>query len=138
MTPFDGKCQNLQSHPINVLRSLIISKILTYQNFDLQKVCQGHIVQFYNENIRWIISKSTKVIPCIFMPAVTISEIVMFQIFYLQNVGQRHGIQCLQWGHSMANVKIFNVIFWNFLIFAKVWPVWTIVTHTHTHTQTCT
>ena len=47
---------------------------------------------FRNEAIRWQTSKSTKVVSCISKLALTISEILTFQIFYLENVGQYHGV----------------------------------------------
>ena len=45
----------------------------------------------HNEVIRWQISKSTKVVPSFLVPAQTVSHILIFQIFYLQKVGQGQG-----------------------------------------------
>ena len=63
---------------------------------------------------------------------------IKFLILYLQNVGHCHRMQVLQLHHSMANVKIYKSNFFTFFIFAKVWPMRKIVTHTQTHTQTHT
>ena len=43
-----------------------------------------------------------------FMLAVTMPEILMFQICYHQKVCQGHGVQFLQWDHLMANVQIYK------------------------------
>ena len=46
MTPFDGKCQNLQKTPTHFALAYTVSEILNFEIVDLQKVCQGHGVQF--------------------------------------------------------------------------------------------
>ena len=43
-------------------------------HFVSSKVGQGHR-NFRYEVIRWQISKSTRVVPCIFAPAITVSDI---------------------------------------------------------------
>ena len=55
-------------------------------------------------------SKSAKVNRRILALALTVLEILTFGIFYLQKVGQGHGVQCSQWGHSIANVKSTKVV----------------------------
>ena len=50
------------------------------------------------------ISKSVKTVWPIFKLALTISEILAFEIFDLANVGQGHRVQLSQWCHSMANI----------------------------------
>ena len=46
MTPFDGKCKNLQkTSTLFFALALIVSEILTFE-FDLEKVGQGHGVQY--------------------------------------------------------------------------------------------
>ena len=57
-------------------------------------------------------------------------DIKIVYFFYLQKVG--HGVQFSQIYHSMANAKIYKH---HFFIFAKVWPVRTIVTHSHRNGQ---
>ena len=49
-----------------------------------------------NVIIRWQISKSVKVVMCIFAQDLTASGILTFQFVYLQKVGQGHGVQFLQ------------------------------------------
>ena len=51
---------------------------------------------FRNDAIRLQISKSLKVVRCIFVLALTVSEILMFQIADLQRVGQGNGAQFSQ------------------------------------------
>ena len=51
---------------------------------------------FRNGNIHWQISKSLKVIRCIFALALTISVILQFEDFDLQKVGQGHGVKFWQ------------------------------------------
>ena len=52
-----------------------------------------------------------KVVPCIFVLALTASDIITFKILYLEKVGQGHGLLILQWCHSVSNIKIYYVIF---------------------------
>ena len=70
-----------------------------------------------------------------FALALTVSEILTFIFFYIQKVGQGHGVQFLQRRYSMANVRIHKHHYFTFLIVAKMRPVRTIVTRLHTHTQ---
>ena len=69
-----------------------ISKILTFKFIDIKKVGQSHVVQLHNETIQWQITKSTKVVPCIFVLTRTISKILTFPTVYLRKVGQDHGV----------------------------------------------
>ena len=41
---------------------------------------------------------------CIFVLALTISEMLTFQMFDPENVGRHHGAHLLQWCHSMINI----------------------------------
>ena len=50
--------------------------------------------------------QNLQVVPCIFALALTISEILAFQIFDLEKLGQGQGVQFLQLRHSMANIKV--------------------------------
>ena len=63
-------------------------------------------------------------------------KILTFQLFYLQKVGQGHGIQFSQLRYSMANVKIYKRNLFTFFIFAKVRSAVTTVTNEQTHTET--
>ena len=54
------------------------------------------------------VSKSIKDLSDMFAVALTINEILIFEILYLEKVGQGHGLQLSQWRHSMANIKIFS------------------------------
>ena len=94
VTPFDGKCQNIQINPKSFCA-----------NFHL--------------------FRDIKILK-----------------FYVQNIGQGHGVQFSQWRLPLANVKIYKCNFFTLFIFAKVLPVLTIVTHahrqTHRHTETDT
>ena len=40
-----------------------------------------------------------------FARALTFSDILTFQIFYIENCGKGHRAQHSQWGHSMTNKK---------------------------------
>ena len=46
----------------------------------------------------------------IFVLALIVSEILTFQIYYLEIVGQGHGVQLLQSSNSMANIKIYKCL----------------------------
>ena len=79
---------------------------------------------FRNIGPGWQISKSTKVVPYMFALALTVSDILTFHIFYIQQVGQSHGVQFSQWRHSMADIKISKCRFLNFvflLIIPRSW-----------------
>ena len=67
-------------------------------------------LNIYNGAIRWRISTSVKVIRCIFVIALTVSEILMFQMSDLENLGQDHGVQQSQWSHSIANINLYKRI----------------------------
>ena len=54
-----------------------------------------------------------------------------FGMFYLENLGQGHGVQHLQWSHSMTNGNIYKVIaehysialtVFQILVFQFLWP----------------
>ena len=87
-----------------VALALIVSEILTFYIFDLQKIGEGDGVQFSQ-----LLHSMTNVIiynkrhPHIFALALTLSEIYMFD---LQNVGQGYGVNFWQLHHSMANINI--------------------------------
>ena len=65
---------------------------------------------FRNGVIRWQISKSIKVVLRIFTPALAVSEILSFQIVDLQKIGQDHGVQLPQLGHSMTDITIYKSV----------------------------
>ena len=80
----------------------------------------------YNINngaVRWRISESVKVIRRIFVPALTVSEILRFQIFALDNLG--HRAQHSQWCHSIANVYLHKVTARSFALALTVFDVLT-------------
>ena len=58
--------------------------------------------------IRWRILTSMTVVARIFMPATTVSEILRFEMFDLENVSQSHGVKHSQWSLSIANVSVYN------------------------------
>ena len=64
--------------------------------------------KFRNNANRWQTSKFIKVASYIFALAVTVSEINVLN-FYIQKVGQSHGVQFLQWRYLMANIKIYQI-----------------------------
>ena len=70
-----------------------------------ESVRQRHGGNFRNGTIRWKISGSIRVIFHIFVPALTVFEILSFE-----KVGQGHGKQLSQWRHSMANIKICKAV----------------------------
>ena len=69
------------------------------------------------------------------MLALTVSDALTFQIFYFKKVGQGHGVQFGNDAIQLQISKSTKVIF-TFLIFAKIRPVVTTVTHADTHTYT--
>ena len=57
--------------------------------------------------IRWQISTSVKV-STLFTLSLTISEILRFEMFDLENVGQGHLVQHSQWNHLVANINFYK------------------------------
>ena len=72
--------------------------------------------QFLRLAIQIQMSKSTKVIPCIFALALTVFAVLAFQIF---NLEKGHRLQLLQLCHSMANVKIYKFHFLHFFFLLR-------------------
>ena len=52
--------------------------------------------------------KVYKRLPHIFVLALTVSEILKFQILYIQKVGKGHGEQFSYWHYSMGNANIYK------------------------------
>ena len=88
ITPFDGKCQNLQICPTHFCASSYHSRDINIKRISPPKVGKGHRVRFSHLH------------------------------------------------HSMANVEIYQCHFFTFVIFAKVWLMWTILIDRHKHTET--
>ena len=64
-----------------------------------------------------------------------ISEILAFEIFDLEKVGQSHGVQLSQWRHSMENMKTYKkTIFWIFVFCQDTTCAHDSNTQTHTDT----
>ena len=64
--------------------------------FTFKKSANVSELNLRSEAIRWQISKSTKVVPCICTLALTISDMLTFQIFYLRKLGQGHVVHFSQ------------------------------------------
>ena len=73
--------------------------------FTLKSRSRSVRCNFRNGISRWQISKTIKVVLCIFAVAFTISDILTFNIFDLQKVGQGAEYSFLQWHHLMAMSK---------------------------------
>ena len=89
--------------------ALAIFVILKFQMFDLELWVKLTETNIRSDAIRWRISISTKVIASNFIPALIVSEILMFKGVDLQNLGKGHGEQHARWRHSMANTKVCKV-----------------------------
>ena len=61
---------------------------------------------FRNHTIRWQIAKSTNVSHKFCAVCSYCFTNILFNILYLQDLGQGHGVQFTQLHHSMANIKI--------------------------------
>ena len=79
MTPFDGKCQNLEKTNYIFALALANSDILTIKMFDLQKVGQGYGVWFSQWHHSMKNVKSYKR-PTHFALAFIVSVILAFKI----------------------------------------------------------
>ena len=86
-----SKCIKAVCSITHLALALTVSEI-----FDLKKVGQDHKLQL-PERCRSMANniKSLKVILFTFVLALTISEILIFEIFYLEKLGQGHGVDLL-------------------------------------------
>ena len=91
------------------LRQLLPSE-RCFNFFYLQKVGQGHGVQFSQLHVSMANVKIYKCLPQIFALTLTVSEIYKFKICDLQKIGQGHEMQFAQLHHSMGNVKIYKCL----------------------------
>ena len=57
--------------------------------------------------------------PMHFSLSLTISEIIIFQIFYFKKVGQGHKVKILQWRHSMENIIVYRSAAMHFCISSR-------------------
>ena len=81
-----------KSHPMDFCTSFINFTDINVSFFYLQKQVKVTEYNFCNDAIRLQIAKSIKVVQCIFLLALTISEILTFQMFDLLKLGQGHGV----------------------------------------------
>ena len=72
----------------------------------------------HNGDIRWQISTIVKVTWRIFVTAVTVAELLMFQICNLENRDQGHGVQHSQRSYSMAIINLYTFILEHFRQFS--------------------
>ena len=60
----------------------------------------------HGEFIRGLMTASLKVISRISTLALTVSAMLRYEMFDLENLVQTHGVQHSQWSYSMANTKV--------------------------------
>ena len=82
ITPFDGKCQNLQMSPKYFWFSSYYFRDITISNFYLKKVDHGHRVQFSQLDHSKINVKIYKSLSHIFALAVTVTDIYIFYFYF--------------------------------------------------------
>ena len=74
--------------------------------FDLENKVKVTEYNICSDAIRWRIPTSIKVAALVFILTVSVSEILRFNIFDLENVGQGQNAKFMQWHHSMANAQL--------------------------------
>ena len=107
-TPRQGPCESRQvcsGHLLPV--AIFYNKCMTTIRLILQTKVKVTDYNIQNDVIRWRISTSLNVIGLIFATALTVSEILTFQVCDIETIGQGHEVQQSQWFHSMANIKLF-------------------------------
>ena len=91
---------------------------------------KGTEYNIHNCAIRWRMSNSAKD-SGIFAIALTVSEILTFQICYFENLGQCRGVPHLQLSHSIANINLnkshtrafsLALTLFEIFIFQNSWP----------------
>ena len=75
MTPLDDKCRNLQVSPTHFSASSYSFRYINILIFYLQKVGQGHGVQFWQLQRSMANVRIYKLLPAILALALTVSEI---------------------------------------------------------------
>ena len=136
--PFDGEYQRpLKEKNCIFALARTICTILTFQRFYLENLDQGHEVQhgqlcglvvntnlYNNDSMHFCASSHhfgdinvtkfrnqmfwSRSQVTIFALALTIWEILTFQMFYLENLGQGHKVHHLQLCHSAVNINLYN------------------------------
>ena len=82
------------------------NSLATICNTEMKMKVKNREYDFHNDFIQWQMSKFIKIIFDIFVPALTISKILVFQIFYLEKVSQGDGVLLSKWCHPIINTKI--------------------------------
>ena len=93
--------------PAHFFNKCITRKCLTLKM--KVKVTEHNI---HNDVIQQRLLTSVKVIWRIFAIALTVSDIVIFLICDLENLGPDYGVQHSQWTHSTANINIYKSHTW--------------------------
>ena len=108
MTPFNGKCQNLQK--INTFFALALRfSVIILKKINLKKVGHGHRVQF----LQWHHSMANAKIyqrHTHFCANFYHFRDIKFKNFDFQKIGQGHRVQFSQWHLSMENAKIYRCL----------------------------
>ena len=140
MAPFDYKY--LTSYLMTIVMfaffERLLVKIANSKSLTLKiygKVTENNI---RNGQVRWQISTCINLIIEHFSLALAVIEILIFEIFDLEKVGQVHGVQHWQCHSQTANVKIYKRNFLNLEFFQDLTCANDSYTHTHTHSHTRT
>ena len=76
----------------HLIQRITLSEISIFQKIYLQKVGQGHGVQFSQCQRSMTNAKIYKILAHNFAPALTVSDILKLKMSYLEIVGQGHGV----------------------------------------------
>ena len=97
MTSFDGKCQNLQTTPTHFCTGSYRFRYVRIWNVwpaENRSTSRSTISEWCNSIAK---VKIYTILPHVFAVALSVSDILQFKTFYLQKVGQVHGVQLTQW-----------------------------------------
>ena len=82
------------------------SKCITRKYLTLKMKVEVTKYNIHNDAIRWRISTSVRAMWRIVLKALTVCEILTFQILYIEDLGQDHGEQYWQCCHSTENIYL--------------------------------
>ena len=76
-----------------------------------------------SEAVQWSIPTSITVTACIFKLAFAVYEVLTFEVFVLENLGNGHKVQHSQSSHSMANISVYKSHNWVFSLALTVFHI---------------
>ena len=114
----EGRASRVKCASTFAASAIFYNKCITRKYLTLKMNFKVIEYNIHNGDIRWEISTILKVTWRIFATAVTVSELLMFQMCNLENRGQGHGEQHSQRSYSMTIINLYTFILEHFRQFS--------------------